>query len=108
MSKKHAPAAGPAPRVAKAPDRLMPLMELARHWGWSRSKLWRLVQRGEIPHLALGPRKDIHFRESQVEAWLEAQTIGAAPAPPPTNTGRNRREDRIWLGLDPDEENPFE
>lgn len=94
----------------KAPDRLLPLMELARHWGWSRSKLWRLVKRGEIPHLIIGPRRDVHFRESQVEAWLEAQTIGATPETRAETrrraTERDDEADRLAmcreLGIEPD------
>lgn len=41
--------------MTDAGDQLLPLMTLARRWGWSRSKLWRLVQAGSIPHLKAWP-----------------------------------------------------
>jgi excisionase family DNA binding protein len=75
-------------------DRLIPLMELAKQWGWSRSKLWRLVVRKEIPHVRIGPRGDVHFRESQVEAWLEARTVGDhAVATPSTRSKKSFAEE---------------
>ncbi len=78
-TKKTASAAAP-----REGDRLLPLMQLARRWGWSRSKLYNLAVRGGIPHLRFNARNDIYFRERDVEAWLQAKTIAAqqgAPTP---------------------------
>ena len=86
-------------------DRLLPLMELARRWGWSRSKLWRLVDTGQIPHIRIGARRDVHFRERDVEAWLQAHTIGAAK--PPAPAGKPSRSFAEECGLSREEAEVF-
>lgn len=86
-------------------DRLLTLMQLAEKWGWSRSKLWRLVKRGEIPHLVIGPRRDVHFRESHIEAWLLEREVPAKNAPRRSamaREGDGREEMCRELGIEPD------
>lgn len=51
-------------------DRTVPLPELARAWGWSQRKLYRLVEAGAIPHLRIRGR--YYFELSAVEAWKAA------------------------------------
>lgn len=85
-------------------DRLLTLMQLAEKWGWSRSKLWRLVQRKEIPHIRIGPRRDVHFRESVVEAWLLEREVPIAAAPrrrvPDRDSGREEMCAELGIELD--------
>jgi predicted DNA-binding transcriptional regulator AlpA len=99
------PAPAPAP-----PDRLLTTMELATKWGRTRSWVMRRVYAKEIPHIRMGKRNDVYFRESVVDAWLESQEIPAKGAPrrsvesldQAAETARWYRE----FGMDPDE-NPF-
>lgn len=70
-------------------DQLLPLSALAKRWGWSVSKLHRLVARKGIPHLRLGKRRDVFFRESAIEAWLAEQTVPAKDSSP----AASQRED---------------
>jgi excisionase family DNA binding protein len=80
-------------------DRLLPLMALATRWGWSRSKLYRLVRANAIPHLRKGPRRDVYFRERDVEAWLAAQTRAPQGGPRPAGTARSIEEERQQVGI---------
>lgn len=86
-------------------ERLLTLMQLAEKWGWSRSKLYRLVKRGEIPHLVIGPRRDVHFREAVVEAWLAELEVPMKDAPrrrAAVNGDDGREEMCRELGIEPD------
>lgn len=50
--------------------KLLPLSALAKQWGWSISRLHRLVAAKRIPHVRIGPRRDVFFEEEAVERWL--------------------------------------
>lgn len=50
--------------------KLLPLSALAKQWGWSVSRLHRLVAAKRIPHVRIGPRRDVFFEEEVVERWL--------------------------------------
>jgi excisionase family DNA binding protein len=58
-------------------DRLLTVKQLGEKLGWSIQKIHRLIAAKKIPHLRLEGRTNcaIHFRESEVEAWLEAQRV---------------------------------
>ena len=60
-------------------DRMLTIKQLAEKWGWSMQKLGRLVTAKAVPHVRIGRRNnDIHFIESEVEAWLEARRVPVA------------------------------
>jgi hypothetical protein len=48
-------------------DRTLSLPDLARAWGWSQQKLYRLVELDAIPHLRIRGR--IYFEVSVLERW---------------------------------------
>jgi predicted DNA-binding transcriptional regulator AlpA len=50
--------------------KLLPLSALAKQWGWSVSKLHRLVAARQIPHIRVGKRRDVFFEEQELERWL--------------------------------------
>lgn len=85
-------------------DRLLTLMQLATKWGWSRSKLTRLVTKQGIPHLRIGARNDVYFRESVVEAWLleRAVPVASAPRHRGDEPGWSREEECRALGIEVD------
>jgi hypothetical protein len=55
--------------------KLLPLSVLAKEWGWSVSKLHRLVAARRIPVVRIGPRRDCYFEEEAVERWLATQRV---------------------------------
>lgn len=89
--------------------RLLPLSALARQWGWSVSRLHRLVKAKQIPHLRIGTRRggDVFFEEAAIEAWLAAHRVDElAPKTEAAAIARGRRrsvlEECEALGIDPD------
>lgn len=48
--------------------------DLARYLRCHTSTLYRLVNRGQIPHFRLGT--DIRFRRSLIKKWLDKQSQG--------------------------------
>lgn len=87
--------------AASTSDKLLSLTQLATKWGWSRDRVYRLVKTKSIPFVRIG--RDFFFRESAVNAWLEAQTVEPTTTPAPK---ARRRSDREWaeeFGLDPAE-----
>lgn len=92
---------------AAVSGRVLTLMQLATKWGWSRSKLQRLVARKGIPHLRLNARGDVHFVERDVDRWLEEQTVRPKSSSPARRTStfdedELRLEQCRELGIEPD------
>jgi excisionase family DNA binding protein len=61
-------------------DRLLTIRQLAAKWGWHASKLYRLVAARHIPYLRVPGEKGrgtIRFRESELDAWLDAIAVPA-------------------------------
>jgi predicted DNA-binding transcriptional regulator AlpA len=87
--------------------RLIPLSALAREFGWSVSKLHRLVDARRIPHLRIGARRDVYFERDAIEAWIAAQRVAehnakAAAAAPPARSKKTIEEECRALGVAPD------
>ncbi len=60
--------------MSRARDRKLTVAQLAEQWGWSRSRIYRLVYAQAIPFVRIGcGRGGIYFEESAVESWLEAR-----------------------------------
>jgi excisionase family DNA binding protein len=51
-------------------EKLKSLAQVAEALGLSRRALYSLVQRGKVPAYKVGGR--ILFKESEIEAWLQA------------------------------------
>lgn len=52
-------------------EEILTAKDLAKYLRCHVSTLYRLVNRGEIPHFKLG--SDIRFRRSVIEKWLDEQ-----------------------------------
>lgn len=74
-------------------ERKIPQRELAKAWGWSMTKLTRMVNRGEIPHLRIG--KAIFFEASALDAWQDARRVAMAMP----SGRRSRTQDCAELGI---------
>ena len=59
-------------------ERLLTARELGELLGFSASTIVDWSERGEVPAFKVGGR--LRFRLSELEAWLEARRIGAAPS----------------------------
>lgn len=58
-------------------DRLLKLSEASQKTAQSKSSIYRLLKRDEFPQpLRLG--RSIAFRESEIDAWIDAQPRGVA------------------------------
>jgi predicted DNA-binding transcriptional regulator AlpA len=81
-----------ASRSSNAIDRLLTLHEAEQRLGWKRGRLYRLIGRRQIPHQRIDVgvhRIAIFIRESDLAAWITAQTIqasspNASPHPAPS------------------------
>jgi excisionase family DNA binding protein len=58
-------------------DKVFTIPEVAAYLKISKSKIYYLVSRNEIPHLKLG--RNVRIRESDLQKWLQLQ-IEKVPA----------------------------
>ena len=94
-------------RSSNAIDRLLSLHEAEQRLGWKRGRLYRLIGRRQIPHQRIdvgAHRIAIFIRESDLAAWIEAQTIAARATDASRPAPSEWEADWKGLGLD---ENPF-
>jgi excisionase family DNA binding protein len=80
-----------SPTPAPDPAELWDVDGLAAYLGVSRHFVYRLTAQHRIRFVRVG--KTVRFRPSDVEAWLEAETVaanGPAPAAPRPRRGRPR------------------
>jgi excisionase family DNA binding protein len=54
-------------------DKIMTIPEVATYLQISKSKVYYLVQRGEIPHIKIG--RNVRIREVDLAKWLMAQMV---------------------------------
>lgn len=86
-------------------DRTLPLPELAKAWGWSQDKLYRLCEAEAIPHLRIRGR--IYFELSVVEEWKAAHRKAVARREEPraaATPARDRAAECAALGIDANHE----
>lgn len=90
----------------KSRDRLLTVKQLSEKWGWSIQKIHRLIAAQAIPHLRLDGRRhnSIHFRESELEAWLEAQRAPAIDGARAAIAALDREAECRRLGIPVDHE----
>ena len=50
-------------------DEIFTIPEVARYLKLSKSKVYALVQTGEIPHLKIG--RNVRIRETELKQWIE-------------------------------------
>jgi len=75
------------------PVELWGVDDLAAHLGVTKHFVYRLTSEHRIRFVRVG--KTVRFRPSDVEAWLDAETVEAAGAEPtPIRRGRPRNADR--------------
>ena len=53
-------------------DPILTIPEVARYLKISKSKIYSLVAREEIPHLKIG--RNVRIRRKDLQAWIEKQT----------------------------------
>jgi len=59
------------PSAQPTSDKVLTIPEVAAYLKISKSKIYYLVSRKEIPHLKLG--RNVRIRESDLQKWLELQ-----------------------------------
>ena len=59
------------PSAQTTSDKFLTIPEVAAYLKISKSKIYYLVSRKEIPHLKLG--RNVRIRESDLQKWLELQ-----------------------------------
>lgn len=58
--------------VAPLEDPILTIPEVARYLKISKSKIYSLVSREEIPHLKIG--RNVRILRKDLQAWMEKQT----------------------------------
>ena len=53
-------------------DPILTIPEVARYLKISRSKIYNLVSKKEIPHLKIG--RNVRIRQTDLQMWMEKQT----------------------------------
>ncbi len=61
-------------------DRILTVPQVAVYLQISKSKIYYLINRKQIPHIRLG--RNVRIRESDLTRWLEQSTEAAATGPP--------------------------
>jgi len=54
-------------------EQLLSVPQAAKLLSISRTKLYELIHKEEIPHIKIGAR--VFFTESLLEAWIEERTV---------------------------------
>lgn len=53
-------------------DTILTIPEVARYLKISKSKIYRLVSKNEIPHIKIG--RNVRIRQTDLRIWVEKQT----------------------------------
>jgi excisionase family DNA binding protein len=54
-------------------DIILTIPEVARYLKISKSKIYRLLSKKEIPHIKIG--RNVRIRQTDLQTWVEKQTI---------------------------------
>ncbi len=65
-------------------DRILTVPQVAVYLQISKSKIYYLISRRQIPHIRLG--RNVRIRESDLTRWLE-RSIEAVASSPPSRRG---------------------
>lgn len=58
-------------------DKMMTVPEVAEYLKMSKSKLYLLIQRRQIPHVRIG--RNVRIRERDLQDWIEEQAEKTDP-----------------------------
>lgn len=53
-------------------DPILTIPEVARYLKMSKSKIYRLLSKNEIPHIKIG--RNVRIRQTDLRIWVEKQT----------------------------------
>jgi excisionase family DNA binding protein len=56
-------------------DEIMTIPQVARYLKMSKSKVYYLIQRREIPHIKI--QRNVRIKQSELEKWLQKQEVKA-------------------------------
>jgi excisionase family DNA binding protein len=59
--------------VQGSEDTILTIPEVARYLKISKSKIYRLLSKNEIPHIKIG--RNVRIRQTDLQMWVEKQTI---------------------------------
>jgi excisionase family DNA binding protein len=59
--------------VQGSEDTILTIPEVARYLKISKSKIYRLLSKKEIPHIKIG--RNVRIRQADLQMWVEKQTI---------------------------------
>jgi excisionase family DNA binding protein len=59
--------------VQGSEDTILTIPEVARYLKISKSKIYRLLSKKEIPHIKIG--RNVRIRQTDLQMWVEKQTI---------------------------------
>lgn len=76
-SDQHPPPATQAPPAGD--EELLTTRELMAFLNLSRTRIWELVKREQLPAFKVGG--DYRYRRSEIDAWLERFRVNDAPRP---------------------------
>jgi len=54
-------------------EKIYTIPEVASYLKLSKSKVYRLVQRGKIPYIRIG--RNVRIAESDLEKWIKTRTV---------------------------------
>ena len=55
-------------------DEILTIPEVARYLKMSKSKVYYLIQRKEIPHIKIG--RNVRIKNAELVKWLEKSSVG--------------------------------
>jgi excisionase family DNA binding protein len=82
-------------------DRILTVPEVATYLQMSKSKVYYLIQRKEVPHIKIG--RNVRIRQSDLEKWLTKQSIEELTTNPMDNEHQSGR--RITSQIQPNPAN---
>ncbi len=60
------------PSFRQLEDPILTIPEVARYLKMSKSKIYRLLSKNEIPHIKIG--RNVRIRQADLRIWVEKQT----------------------------------
>ena len=78
--------------------RFLTIREAAAYLRLSKSKLYEMVNDGEIPHFRLGG-SSIRLDQTELDAWVESQRVEGEPEAPPTPPAQDSDAKQMGIKL---------
>jgi excisionase family DNA binding protein len=80
-------------------DRILTVPEVATYLQMSKSKVYYLIQRKEMPHIKIG--RNVRIRQSDLEKWLTTKSITDFTPNPVEKQPRSKKRVTSQLQLFP-------